>query len=56
MLYKIKFLTNNNPYLLWYQSEMKQYWSSEFSRQREQLGRKKMQMLASMGSARSQQR
>eukprot|EP01063_Lacrimia_lanifica_P018637 TRINITY_DN25540_c0_g1_i1.p1 TRINITY_DN25540_c0_g1~~TRINITY_DN25540_c0_g1_i1.p1 ORF type:complete len:492 (+),score=197.21 TRINITY_DN25540_c0_g1_i1:117-1592(+) len=48
MLYKIKFITNNNPYLVWQQSEMKQYWAHEYQRQREMLGRKKSQLLQSM--------
>eukprot|EP00659_Diplonema_papillatum_P018624 gene18624-28720_t len=43
MLYKIKFITNNNPYLVWQQSEMKQYWKYEFERQRQMLARKKAQ-------------
>eukprot|EP01061_Rhynchopus_euleeides_P000640 TRINITY_DN10454_c0_g1_i1.p1 TRINITY_DN10454_c0_g1~~TRINITY_DN10454_c0_g1_i1.p1 ORF type:complete len:245 (+),score=54.03 TRINITY_DN10454_c0_g1_i1:368-1102(+) len=56
MLYKIKFITNNNPYLLWHQSEMKQYWAFEFHRQREMLGRKKEQLLVSMGEFRRKSR
>eukprot|EP01059_Diplonema_ambulator_P010543 TRINITY_DN20573_c0_g1_i3.p1 TRINITY_DN20573_c0_g1~~TRINITY_DN20573_c0_g1_i3.p1 ORF type:complete len:499 (+),score=98.09 TRINITY_DN20573_c0_g1_i3:28-1524(+) len=50
MLYKIKFITNNNPYLVWQQSEMKQYWGSEYERQRQMLARKKAAVLHSMES------
>ena len=45
MLYKIKFITNNNPYLVWHQSEMKQFWKAEYHRHRQTLARKRTEVL-----------
>lgn len=44
-LYKIKFVTDANPYMVWHQSEMRQYWKFEYSRQRQLLARTRQRMV-----------
>eukprot|EP00756_Hemistasia_phaeocysticola_P036460 Hpha_TRINITY_DN16643_c1_g3::TRINITY_DN16643_c1_g3_i1::g.181923::m.181923/K17408/DAP3, MRPS29; small subunit ribosomal protein S29 len=52
-LYKIRFLTDGNPYHVWFQSEMRHHWLAEYERQRQMLGRMRSRLVENMQSQRN---